>query len=448
MHRELGDGRDALLPVEVQVKLVSKSHKGFSQLRSSLHDPLKSFSVDGKSRTRGWDVEADFLLKRDELQYRVTIHVPPDVLRPQLLPVAWEENRDLTFANPRFVLCSHDEFSLLGDVGYRAGTNFAIDVRFGPHLLAGMAFPFSLTLLGQFLPRDDGHPDVELASYPFTLAFPDSRVENVALRMSSEPRESEGRDYYADLRGLLKVGGLSLPVWTDLPEDEGVLCWESRLDEPLTLAVADLDPLMGGSFWRTRDVGQLKPLVDLAEGHTRLVEAGLGVDLLDGMRTDAHAIFSRPDFTFRDGLLTFRDVRMEWEWSHQLEEGQFLIHATLTFCGLTFNALMRPTDRIVHASLAGQDISLDQAMQADAEGHEPDDDGTPTLPPLWPMVRVAEALRERLRLESEDVRIRLTEYDELHLYYCWQTDLLLLRATAVLEDGEDTLVEARWSVPR
>jgi hypothetical protein len=441
MYREPDDGAHALPPVEVQVKLVSKSRKGLSQFRTSLHDPLKSITLDGKERTRGWRVKSRFMLRGEEVQYRVIIHVPQDILLPQLQSMAWEENMDLTFSTPRYVLCSHDERTVQGDVGFRAGTNFAIDVRFGPHLWAGVSPPFNQVLVGQFVPRDDGHPDVQLASYPFTLALADSRVVNASLRIYSRPRASSGRDYFAELRGLLQVGDLLLPVWTDLPEDEGVLCWKSMLREPMELPLAALDPLMGGGAWRTR-VRHLKTLLDAVGGRTWLVEAGLGVDLLDGARTDAHAIFAVPDFEFLGGALRFRDVRLEWEWSHQSGEGQFQVRARLEFCGLTFNAHLLPPDLIVFASLAGQDISLDQAMQADAEGHAPED--RPTLPPMVPMLRVAEAARERLVPLGDLPRIPLEAYDEVHLYYSWRTNQLRLRSTAVLED--DTLVEANWTV--
>ncbi|MCY1021948.1 hypothetical protein [Pyxidicoccus sp. MSG2] len=441
MYREPDDGARALPPLEVQVKLVSKSRKGLSQFRTSLHDPLKSVTLDGRERTRGWRVKSRFLLRGEELQYRITIEVPQDILLPQLQSMAWEENMDLTFSTPRYLLCSHDEYASQGDVGYRAGTNFAIGVRFGPRLWAGVVPQFPLVLVGQFLPRDDGHPDVQLASYPFTLAMADSHVVNASLRIYSRPRPANGMDYFADLRGLLKVGNLLLPVWTDLPEDEGVLCWKSMLREPMELPLAALDPLMGGGAWRTR-VQHLQTLLGAVGGRTWLLEAGLGVDLLDGARTDAHAIFSVPDFNFLDGALRFRDVRLEWEWSHQSGEGQFQIRARLEFCGLTFNAHLLPPDLTVFASLAGQDISLDQAMEANAEGHPPE--GHPTRPPMVPMLNVAEAARERLVLLDNNPGIPLEAYDELHLYYSWRTNQLRLRSTAVLED--DTLVEANWTL--
>jgi hypothetical protein len=432
-------------PIAVQIKVLSKSRKGFSQANSLLHDPLKSFSVKGKAATRGWDVEAFFELSGGRVHHLITIHVPMDMLRAQLQEVYWPENEDLTLSRARYVLCSRDQIHLWGDGGYRAGTNFAIDVRFGPRLRAAVDPDLPITLVGQFIPRQDGLPDVDMTSFPFTLRLAQAQVDNASLRMGCQTR-SGARLYHAELRGLLRVGNHRLPVWTELPADDEVLCWQSLLSQPVEMPLEELDPLMGGSGWRTR-VKHLKKLLDAVGGKTWLVEAGLGVDLSDRASTDAHAIFAIPDFTLRGGALVFKNVRLEWEWSHESGEGLFQISARLEFCGLVFNALLVPPDLRVLASLAGQDISLDQAMQDDAAGLPTD--AVPVPPPMAPMQRVSQVAGNHLvPLEMDPPELPpLADYDEVHLYYCWHTDRLILRATAVVEEEQqDIVVERNWTL--
>ncbi|MBZ4417709.1 hypothetical protein [Myxococcus sp. RHSTA-1-4] len=442
MNRRYRGNEDEPPPVEVQVKVLSKSRKGFSQARSVLHDPLKSFSVSGRDAAHGWDVVARFDLSGGNVEHSVTITVPMDVLRAQLREMYWPENEDLTLSGARYVLCSRDQILPWGDGGYRAGTNFAIEVRFGPNLQAAVDSFFPVTLVGQFVPNQDGQPDVDMTSFPFTLRLADAQVENASLRMGSQFRDG-GRLYHAELRGLLKVGGHRLPVWTELPADDEVLCWQSLLPRPVELPLAELDPLMGGSGWRTR-VKHLDTFLSAVGGQTWLVEAGLGVDLFDRASTDAHAIFAVRDFTLRGGDLAFRNVRLEWEWSHESGEAMFQISARMEFCGLTFNALFVTPGLMVLASLAGRDISRDQAMQDEAEGLPPE--GIPELPPMMPLRRVADHAGQRLRsLDPEIPALPLEVYSELHLYYCWRTNRLRLRAAAVVE-GE--VVESNWTLSR
>ncbi|ATB51126.1 hypothetical protein [Corallococcus macrosporus] len=278
----------------LRVRLRSKGVKEGVVLDRSFYSKLTSLmTVRGQLRN-GDEVQASFWPEKGELQHLITVR-SRQTFDSMVLQEAYHTGLGhLHFGKPLIIHASSSFPASTGTMGINSGSWVYFPFSFGPNLSRAVRHGTPLVLQGQL----HGRHAVRLTSPSFTLAFPDITLRDLHLEVRVAPNEEGAREAEARLLGSYAHAQFlgtryddAVPLWSDLPPDPGVLCWNSgwppALDEKDDFTGAasqwppigvDSLPVLFGGLRPTQRIPRLKPVLDAAV-NLRLAELHVGIDL-------------------------------------------------------------------------------------------------------------------------------------------------------------------------
>ncbi|HEX8695898.1 MAG TPA: hypothetical protein VF746_26010 [Longimicrobium sp.] len=353
---DLGDPTNVRRLSVVVGALATGNRRGKQKRREAFYrDRPREVTVSGVQAGTNYRATAKFWLDSMGRELSaVRIEVPDqDVKQGLLAELDHAELEELTFSSAALLFTAQAcpspwRFPL----ELQPGGNFEARFRFGANLQACVRtwFGFDPWLTGS-IDIVDGEPVLNLASTPFKLAFGSVTLEEASLsvegRRVREParewvegddegegasededgsnveveEEWEGVRHAAMLRGVWKAGEGRLNLWSQLPPDDGVICWRTQeewLDPekaPPLKTLAELSPYIGGWEGWHADVGRLPPFLK----HTsrgRLLRVALGVDLPSRAPTDVTFVLEGGQVGYDPFPVRLEPVVLTWQINH------------------------------------------------------------------------------------------------------------------------------------
>lgn len=251
-------------------------------------------------------------------------------------------------------------------------------LRLGQNLTAAATYPQNRrpSLKGSLArsPRDS-RPIFRFQSSTFRLTFGDCKIQDAQLVLESRPNDGgfaagESLETQGTLKGLLRVGDQSIPVWTQLARDTGALSWSTvPTFRSQGFPLASLAPLTGGGagWWIVER--HVRYIVNHLQ-NLALTSLTAGVDLPSGTLTDVTVqvegsrLNLAQDPPFR---LIVRDVILQWLVPRTTGAGptQWLGRATLDLGGpVAIPVYFVPGGFLIQGA-AGQYPDLDPTAEND-----------------------------------------------------------------------------------
>jgi hypothetical protein len=257
------------------VTFVQQQHPGRVIQRSRIKriNVLREFQLDGKI---GEDIQVfgHFWSVDATLKFYVVLGFKPEFLETFFENAYWPERKDCSLTKPRVLIFSHQTRAFHRT--WEAGIYLVTDLAFGAKLTAATTNPSDVFFFGGSIGFSNEQFTFDLCSWPeVSMTFEGGKVKIEKVRLFAKtsdwedgvaPRTIEGdlgeaepeeedetpdpHDVQFSLGGNLQITDTFKPlVWTPLPPDKGVACWNlMKFDQKLP-KVSDLDPLIGEQAW-------------------------------------------------------------------------------------------------------------------------------------------------------------------------------------------------------